>query len=122
MNFFQRRKALKGVNYLELTPFRRYSHESREDNLITVLTPRFENKFLATYLRNPLKPVFVKTKLDALGSAAWIEIDGTRTVREICSVLTEKLGDKISPCEERVTRYLTMLYLDKFISFKEIEE
>jgi hypothetical protein len=122
MNFFQRRKALKGVNYLELTPFRRYLYESGESDTVTVLTPRFENKFFVKYFRNPLKPEYVKTHLDPLGSATWLEIDGTRTVQQICETLSGTLGEKISPCEERVTKYLTMLYLDKFISFKEIED
>ncbi len=122
MNFFQRRKVLKGINYLELVPLRRYEHKSREEDLVTVLTPRFDNPFLRKYFVNRRKATFVNTHLDALGSAVWLKIDGVKNVQQICDCLSEELGDKIAPCEERVTRYFTQLYLDKFISFKEIEE
>ncbi len=122
MNFFQRRKVLKGVNYLELIPLRRYEHQSGENNTITVLTPRFENPFFKKYFVNRKKRTFVFTHLDEIGSAAWLSIDGVKNVQQICDTLSVELGDKIAPCEERMTRFLTQLYLDKFISFKEIEE
>ncbi len=122
MNFFQRRKKLKGVNYLVLTPFRRFEHELKEDGLVTVLTPRFEQVFMKKFLNNSRKTAFVPTHLDALGSEVWLAMDGEKNVTSLCKVLDEKLGEKISPVEERVTRFLTQLYLDRFISFKEVED
>ncbi len=121
MNFFQRRKRLKGVNYLELTPIRRYDHKEGENATVVVLTPRFENAFLHNVFGRMNRQEFVNTKFDELGSDTWLQIDGTKKVSDICTALTEKWGEKIAPCEARVTRYLTQLYLDKFISFKEIE-
>ncbi len=106
---------------MELTPFRRYGHKEGTNSNVVVLTPRFENSFFNNVFGRMNRQEFVNTKLDELGSDTWLQINGTTKVSDICSVLTEKWGDKIAPCETRVTKYLTQLYLDKFISFKEIE-
>ena len=62
----------------------------------------------------------IKLKLDELGSATWLEIDGGKNVQNICDLLKEKIGEKINPAEERVTKFLSQLYLNKFITFKEL--
>jgi hypothetical protein len=68
-----------------------------------------------------MKSRYIKLKLDELGSASWLEIDDNTNVGELCNRLRNKLGDKIEPVEERLTRFLTRLYVEKIISFKEIE-
>ena len=65
---------------------------------------------------------YIKLKLDELGSATWLSVDGKKNVEQICEELKEKLGEKINPAEERVTKFLTQLYLNEFISLNKIEE
>jgi len=121
MNFWQRRKVLKGVNYLELTPLRRYGFEQDEQKIVTILVPRFENKVLKNISGSIKKTQFVNFKLDTTGSQTWLLISGEATVQDICNELKAIMGEGFVECEERVSKFLTQLYLNKFISFKEIE-
>ncbi|MEW6195945.1 MAG: PqqD family protein [Bacteroidota bacterium] len=119
-SFLERRKILKKANYLELHPIRLHKEELNEENLVTILIPKFKNPFLVKYLVPKMKSPVIKLKLDELGSSAWLMFDGKKNVGKIASSLTEKFGDKIQPVNERLTKFLTGLYEQKLISFTEI--
>ncbi|MEG8947201.1 PqqD family protein [Rosettibacter firmus] len=121
MNFFRSKKNLKYVNYLDLIPYHIASYETNEINLVTVLIPKFSSEFAKKYIMPRLKTPFIKLKLDELGSAAWLEIDGNKKVIDIANNLSEKFGNKIQPVEERLTKFLNQLYEQKLITFKEIK-
>lgn len=121
MNFFQRRAKLKNANYLEVTPVRVLKEEVDESNLVTVLIPKVTNRFAKKYFEPMLKSPLIKLKLDEIGSASWLAIDGKKKVAEIAAELVQKFGDKIDPVEERLTKYLTTLYEQRFITFQEIK-
>ncbi|PKL81583.1 MAG: PqqD family protein [Ignavibacteriae bacterium HGW-Ignavibacteriae-3] len=122
LSFSERRKILKGANYLELTPLRIKSEEVNEENLVNIVIPKFANKFAAKFIVPKLKSPVIKIKLDELGSAVWLLIDGKRSVAQIARLLTEKFGDKIEPVNERLPKYLTGLYEQQFITFQEINK
>lgn len=122
LNFFQRRKILKGVNYLELTPFRLYEHEIEDNGLVTVLLPKFENKIFKSLFVTRNKSQFIRIKLDEFGSEAWLQVDGEKKVEKIAKCLLEKFGEKIEPVNERLTTFYTQLYMQRFISFNEIKK
>ncbi len=121
MNFFQRRAKLKNANYLEVTPLRILKEEVDENKLVTVLIPKVTNRFAKKYFEPMLKTPVIKLKLDEIGSASWLAIDGKKNVGEIAAELAQKFGDKIDPVEERLTKYLTTLYEQRFITFQEIK-
>jgi hypothetical protein len=121
MNFFQRRAKLKNVNYLEVTPVRVLNEEVDENNLVTILIPKVTNRFAKKYFEPMLKSPLIKLKLDEIGSASWLAIDGKKKVSEIAEELVQKFGDKIDPVEERLTKFLTTLYEQRFITFQEIK-
>lgn len=120
MKFLQRRKILKQANYLELTPIRLVTEEVDQNNLVTILMPKFTSKFTQKYFLPRSKSPYIRIKLDELGSASWLAIDGKKKVRVIIDELKEKFGEKIQPAEERLTTFFTMLYQQKLISFAEI--
>jgi hypothetical protein len=115
------REKYKDVNYLELTPYRLYEHEQKEDGLINILVPKFTNKIMANLLMPRIRHPYIKANMDEIGTATWLEIDGQQNVRQIADNLAEKFGDKIQPVYERLTMFLTQLYKAGFILFKEIE-
>lgn len=121
MNFFQRRKILKNTSAFDLTPIRLVEHEIGENELVTVLIPKFTNQFTVKYLQPKLKFPFIKLKLDELGSAVWFAIDGRKKVGVIASELVNIFGDKIKPVEERLPKFLTQLYEQRLISFEELK-
>ena len=123
MNFFHRRKILKSVNYLDLTPVRLMEHQLTEEGKIDILLPRFKSRFWSEVYRNSKKGEFIYIHLDEIGSAIWLLIDGHKKVTEICTLLNEMKSDKLQPAEEtekRVTQFLSMLYQERYISFQEI--
>jgi hypothetical protein len=121
MSIFKSPRIKKGVNYLELTPVRKYEHEVKDDGLVKVLIPKFKNKFMLSFVPKHKSP-FIKVSLDELGSGVWLAIDGYKHVDAIIEDLNVKFGDKIQPAEERITKFLTNLYENKFIIFNELNK
>lgn len=121
MNFWQRRRVLKNINTFDLTPTYLVNHEIGENNLVTVLMPKFQNKITRKLLETKLKSPLIKIKLDELGSAVWLAIDGKKNVGVIAGELVASLGDKIQPVEERLPKFLTQLYEQRLITFEELK-
>jgi hypothetical protein len=120
LNFFQRRRILKKVNYLELVPVRLMESVPGEGGRIDLLLPRFRKTVWKRALQPRWKDEHIRIHLDEMGSAIWQQIDGKRNVTEICSVLQGLHPEKLSPQEEteiRVTKFLSRLYQERFISF-----
>jgi len=123
MNTFQRRKFLKRTNFLDLTPVRVLGHECRGDGKITLLMPRFKNRYWSRMFQPRSKGEFIRIKLDEFGSPTWLQIDGNSTVSGICNRLKEQFPEALQPLEEveqRITKFLSMLYLQRYITFREI--
>lgn len=119
-NILRKKKINSLINYLELTPKRIYNHEIEDSGKVSVLVPKFKNKFLVNVLMSRLKSPYIKAKLDDFGSLTWMEMDGTKNVQSISQSLTLKFGEKVQPVNERLTKFLTQLYQYNFITFKEI--
>ena len=125
MNFFKRRKIFKQANFLDLTPVRKLGHESRADENITLLMPRFKNRINSALFQPVSKDKFVYIKLDRFGSHTWLMIDGVSTVTAICNNLKSLFPEELQPVEEtedRVTKFLSLLYQQRYITFREIED
>ncbi len=135
MNFFQRRKLLKQVNYLDMVPIRQIEHaitnnkqlttynEQRTTNneqRITLLLPKFKNDILRRFFISGRHSNFIHIKLDALGSATWLLIDGKDNVEQICEKVSMQLGDKLNSPVEQVTKFLTKLYDNRYITYKQL--
>jgi hypothetical protein len=118
MNFFRRRKILKKLNFLEATPVRVSEHRVEEDGKVTIVVPKFRNHAFNHWFLGR-RPKNFLIHLDQFGTDTWLQIDGKKNAGEICSELAEKGMD--SP-EERVTKFLTTLYEQRYITFREIEE
>lgn len=116
----ERRKILKKANYLELHPVRKVNFEKDEDGKVRLLIPRFKNKLAKMLFKN--KSEFIKIVLDEIGSEAWLNSSGNKNVEAIAQILETKFGENVKPADERLTRFYTALYNQKFISFKEIEK
>jgi hypothetical protein len=121
LNFFQRRKILKKLNYLEVVPVAKVGHETDEKGLVILLVPKFSNeKFNNFMFKNRTR--HFKIHLDELGSSVWMQIDGLRKVGDIVHNLNEAKEGGLPDAEMRVTKFMTILYETRYISFREIEE
>lgn len=115
------RKKLSKVNYLELIPTTNISHKIEKDGLVVLMVPKFRSKIWSRLL-NPSGTMFIYLHLDENGSHTWLKIDGKATVQSICTQLEQELGQKIHPVEERVPKFMTQLYLNKYIRFTNLDE
>jgi len=121
MNYFQRRKILKQINAMDLIPVRYRGHEMNE-NRVVVLVPKFENKIYRLLMPRTQK-LFFRIKLDELGSLTWEMIDGKRSVQEIAGTIRKDERFKetdLDELEDRLSKYMTMLYERRFISFRQL--
>lgn len=120
MNFFKRRAILKKANYLDLTPLRLIGEEIDANNIVTILIPKFKSNFARTYFLPRSKSPYIKVKLDALGSASWLAIDGKKNVAAIVETLNVKFAGTIQEPTERLIKFLTLLYTQQLITFVEL--
>ena len=125
VSFFKRRKILKQANTLDLHPIRLMDYEKREENTLNILLPRFKNSLANKLFQPRWKEEFIKIKLDAFGSAIWEQLDGNQSTGEICGKIKETFPEKLQPIEEteeRVSKFLSLLYQQRFISFSELQK
>lgn len=120
--FLKKKLKITKTNYLDIIPEKIKASVSEENGLVSVIIPKFESNFSKKYIVPRLKNPEFKYKLDEFGSETWLHIDGNNNVREIGEKLLEKFGEKIQPVFERLTVFLTQLYHNEIISFKEIKE
>lgn len=120
LSFNERKKILKSINTLDLTPIKLYSDMEDQDDLVTVIVPKFKNKIAVKLISPKLKSDHFKIKLDKFGSAVWSKINGSTKVDQIIKDLKKKFGDEIKEEHERTTKFIFQLYQQGFISFKEL--
>jgi hypothetical protein len=122
MNFFQLRKFLKQANYLEMIPVRRIDHElsGETEQTVTLVIPKFKNENLRLFFIPRSRSQFLKVRLDADGSNVWLMIDGQRNVGEICNLLNEKFEGDLNETRVRVTKFLTKLYDNRYITYQQL--
>jgi hypothetical protein len=122
IKLFKSKSALNEVNLLELTPVKVYTEETDADGNVIVLIPKFKNQILVKYLMPKMKSRYFKLKLDKFGSGVWVLLNGNNNVKFIAEELINKFGDEIQPVYDRLPKFMTMLYSNKLITFKEIDK
>jgi len=111
-------------NYLVLIPVRKITEIKEVDGIITLMLPKFKNATFRNWFIPKSKSTHYKIHLDDLGSQVWRLIDNSKSVQEICDLLYDYLMNKNKPStqvEERVTKFLTDLYTNQFITFNEAQ-
>ena len=124
MNFFERRRFLKKANLLDLTPMRLHEYEVEEETgKVVILVKKFKNVRFAHFALGRHSPV-IRIKLDEIGSEVWKTIDGVSNVAALLDHLNTRWSDipeKTSGLEKRLAGFLSIMYDNRYISFREIE-
>ncbi len=107
----------QSAKYFELIPIHLCRHIIEPSGLVTVLVPRFRKEFWKKLLPVRLTDRDIKIHLDEMGSAVWLQINGTNNVWAICTHLNNLFGEKIIQTEQRVSKFITQLFDNKMISF-----
>jgi hypothetical protein len=111
-----KRDRKEKVNLFDLKPIRNVQWETKENDLVVLLVPKFQNKFLARHVMPRLRAPNFRIDLDKYGSFVWRESDGNTTVLEIAERMREKFGEEFDPKYERVGRFVSQLVHQKFLS------
>ncbi len=120
LGYFQRKRLLKTANFLDLVPIRNVASDTDADGNAVLLIPKFRKWPLNLWLQPRLKHPIIRLSLDEIGSAVWTLCDGKREVRSICSDLTARFGEKVQPATDRVTSFLSSLYKQELIVFRQL--
>ena len=125
MNFFQRSRFLKKANSLDLTPLRLLDHTAGEGAKVSIMMPRYHGTPWKHLLQSRTRRQFVPIKLDEFGSATWLLIDGINTVGKIAGKLQEQFPEQLTSRDEtetRVANFIFLLYNQRYISFRELQD
>lgn len=114
---FKKKEKYEGLNLLDLKPVRNFEFVLQDDNKVTLLIPKFRDKFFGKYLQPMIKKKYFKVKLDTLGSFVWLNCDGVTTVRQLAEKLQKQFGDAAEPADERVAKFIQQLYKSDCITF-----
>jgi hypothetical protein len=124
MNFFKRRRFLKKANLLELTPVKLHQHETEENGQVILLVQKFKNKDIGRFMLGRHSTHF-RIRLDEMGSAVWTLIDGITKIADLISKLKDKwkeTPEKTDHLEKRLAAFISQLYDNRYITFKELNE
>lgn len=80
-----------------------------EEDQVTVLIPKFTNRWLVRWFVPLLAKPEVRLRLDERGSFVWRQCDGTVTVREIADRLFRQFGGDAGPALEQVVHFMRRL-------------
>jgi hypothetical protein len=124
MHFLKRRRILRKVSALDLIPVRLYQYEENELNRIAILYPRFKNKRISLLFDPGQNKPFIRIRLDHKGSVIWKTIDESIPVSEISKRIFLQYPELFDTLEEtgiQITRFISLLYQHKYITFKQFE-
>ncbi len=95
---------------------RRVEWELGENDLVTLLRPKFANRFYRKYLIPHMKRPYYRIYLDAYGSFVWSHCDGSTTIEAIGEKLQQKFGVEVEPVYDRLALYIRQLKRARFIT------
>lgn len=111
------RGRITQANLLEMIPQRIRNFETKEDQTVVVLYPRFSLWPFCYLTRWASKP-FIRIQLDKIGSAIWLAIDGKKNVAEINKQVCEQLQQpENEDWYRRITHFFAYLHHGDLIQF-----
>jgi hypothetical protein len=113
--------ARKQKNLLDFIP-RHKAGFIIDENKVSLVIPRFKAKWVQRMFINKAKSPTFKVKLDDMGSAIWLRIDGKRDITKIADDIKhlETLNNhNMSQIEERTAQFLLSLKNQGYIYLSE---
>ncbi len=102
--------------FLALEPRRLLAWEMDSQDRAVLLRPKFGSGRLGRILLSWLGPSHYRIRLDELGTAVWVQLDGETPLVAVASELKKEFGSRIEPAEERL-----QMFVDDMIRRKLIE-
>lgn len=117
---FIKNRKLKKINALELVPIKLVESETVENELIKLIVPRFNKRWLSKIFIGKYKSEYFKISLDAIGTKAWLLIDNKKNVMELIESFNQLNIIPVEETQDRILAFITELYRKDLITFKQI--
>jgi hypothetical protein len=108
----------KKDNFLDYVPILNCPWERDKDGKVYLIKEKTKRKILKKIIGWLGRSQDFHIHLDDLGSAAWLQADGRRTVLEISAILRRNFADKVEPAEQRLAKFFAMLAKDGFVRWR----
>jgi len=105
-------------NILDYVPLQNCQWAMDEKGKVYLIKEKTKNKILKKIIGWLGRSQDFHIHLDELGTAAWLQADGQRTILEISAILRQALAAKIEPAETRLARFFALLARDHFVRWK----
>ena len=89
------------------------------DGLVVVSYKNTKPSFIEKIFFKKIIAKPYKIDFDEIGSFIWLNCDGKINVNQLTNISKNHFGDKIEPAEERVEKFVEMLYKNKLITLYE---
>jgi hypothetical protein len=106
-------------NILEYVPVQNCSFGLNKDGKVYLIREKTKNKLLKKIIGWLRRSQDFHIHLDDLGSAAWRETDGQRSILQISAILKQSFAAKVEPAEPRLAQFFALLARDGFISWRD---
>lgn len=108
-------KMEQNDNFLEYVPMRNCPWDRDKDGRVFLIKEKTKNRLLKKAIGWLGRSQDFHIHLDELGSAAWLQADGGRTILEIGAILKAEFAGRIEPAEQRLAKFFAMLARDGFV-------
>lgn len=118
----RRTDELETVNLLEMVPVRLAEWQENSGQVV-IVRPKFVRPGPLGLIDHVLHLLSARRiRLDAFGSFAWLQLDGTRSVGQVVVLLREEFGDKVEPAEERLGHLIRVFRNQQFVAYPRWDE
>ena len=102
-------------DFLALEPKRLLQWEMDSEGRAVLLRPKFGSGRLGRILLSWFGPAHYRIRLDEVGTAIWVCLDGETPLVTVASELKKKFGSRVEPAEERLQRFVDDMIRKKLI-------
>ena len=108
----------KKDNILDYVPLQNCQWGTDEKGKVYLIKEKTKNKLLKKIIGWLGRSQDFHIHLDELGSAAWLQVDGQRTILAISLILKQTFAEKVEPAETRLAHFFALLVRDRFVRWK----
>jgi hypothetical protein len=105
-------------NILDYVPVQNCQWGTDEKGKVYLIREKTKNKLLKKIIGWLGRSQDFHIHLDELGSAAWLQADGQRTILAISLTLKQAFAEKVEPAETRLAHFFVLLARDHFVRWK----
>lgn len=108
----------KKDNILDYIPVQNCPWGTDEKGRVYLIKEKTRNRLLKKIISLLGRSQDFHIHLDELGTAAWLQADGQRSILAISAAMKQLFAEKVEPAEARLAQFFAMLAKDRFVCWK----